>query len=141
LPAFLVGPLSIPARPSGHAAHWFSLREFVVVLIVVALIIILLAGPVAAGALREVASEAGKRAVPGTFFTGLGVFFIGIIVGVRIIDFIGLGLIGAVVLGVILDNYLGEIRRGRPARPARRRQPGPPWPSALDPGSSPWCWW
>jgi hypothetical protein len=108
LPGYLAGPLSAPASQSGHA--WFSLREFVVVLIVIAVIVILLAGPVAAGALFEALSGSWEKAVPGTFFTGLFVLFIGIIVGVRIIDYIGLGLIGAVVVGVIIDNYLAGIR-------------------------------
>jgi hypothetical protein len=110
LPGYLAGPLSIPASQSRHAAHWFSLREFVVVLIVIAVIVILLAGPVAAGALYEALSGSWEKAVPGTFFTGLFVLFIGIIVDVRIIDYIGLGLIGAVVIGVIIDNYLAGIR-------------------------------
>lgn len=109
MPGYLAGPLSIPAHQSRHP--WFSLRDFVVVLIIVAVIVILLGGPVVAGALYEVASKAGERAVPGTFFTGLGVLFAGIIVGIRIIDYIGLGLIAAVVLGVIIDNYLPLARR------------------------------
>jgi hypothetical protein len=46
------------------------------------------------------------------FFTGLGVLFIGIIVGVAIITFIGLGLIAAVILGWIIDNYLVPVAGG-----------------------------
>jgi hypothetical protein len=114
LPGQLAGTLSIPASQARHAASWFSLRDFVVVLIIVAVIIILLAGPVAAGALYEVLSRGAEKAMPGTFFTGLGVLFIGIIVGVEIIIFIGLGLVGAVILGWIIDNYLGWLCRWRP---------------------------
>jgi hypothetical protein len=105
LPGYLVGPLSIPAHQARHA--WFSLREFIVVLIIIAVIVILLGGPVVAGALYEALSRAGERAAPGAFFLGLGILFVGIIVGVRIIIFMGLGLIAAVVVGVIIDHYLG----------------------------------
>jgi hypothetical protein len=118
LPGYLAGTLSIPAHQSRHA--WFSLREFVVVLIVIVVIVVLLAGPVVAGALYEVLSRGAERAMPGTFFTGLGVLFVGIIVGVRLIDYIGLGLIAAVVVGFIIDNYLGPYARvtGVRSRPA-----------------------
>ena len=109
MPGQLAGTLSIPADQARHAASWFSLRNFVVILIIVAVIIILLAGPVAAGALYEVLSRGAERAMAGTFFTGLGVLFIGIIAGVEIIIFIGLGLVGAVILGWIIDNYLARI--------------------------------
>lgn len=117
MPGYLAGPLSIPAGQSRHA--WFSLRELIVVLIIVAVIVVLLGGPVVAGALYEALSKAGERAAPGTFFLGLGVLFVGIIVGVRIIDFIGLGLIGAVVIGVIIDNYLSALAP-RPGHAAPR---------------------
>jgi hypothetical protein len=112
LPGQLAGTLSMPASQARHAAPWFSLRTFVIILIVVAVIIILLAGPVVAGALYEAMSRGAERAMPGMFFTGLFVLFIGIIVGVAIITFIGLGLIGAVILGWIIDNYLSWICRG-----------------------------
>jgi hypothetical protein len=106
LPGQLAGTLSMPASQARHAAPWFSLRAFVIILIIIAVIIILLAGPVVAGALYEAMSRGAERAMPGMFFTGLFVLFIGIIVGVAIITFIGLGLIGAVILGWIIDNYL-----------------------------------
>ena len=109
MPGQLAGTLSIAASQARHAAPWFSLRTFVIILIVVAVIVILLAGPVLAGALYEALSRGAERAMPGTFFTGLGVLFVGIIVGVELIDFIGLGLIGAVILGWIIDNYLVPV--------------------------------
>jgi hypothetical protein len=109
LPGQLAGTLSIPADQSRHAASWFSLRNFVVILIIVAVIIILLAGPVVAGALYEILNRGAQRAMAGTFFTGLGVLFIGIIAGVEIIIFIGLGLVGAAILSWVIDNYLARI--------------------------------
>jgi hypothetical protein len=115
LPGQLAGTLSMPASQARHAAPWFSLRAFVIILIIIAVIIILLAGPVVAGALYEAMSRGAERAMPGMFFTGLGVLFVGIIVGVAIIDFIGLGLIGAVILAWIIDNYLSRIRHLNPA--------------------------
>jgi hypothetical protein len=111
LPGQLAGPRAAAASQAQHAAPWFSLRAFVIILIVVAVIIILLAGPVVAGALYEALSRGAERAMPGTFFAGLGVLFVGIIVGVAIITFIGLGLIAAVILGWIIDNYLVRVCR------------------------------
>ena len=109
MPGQLAGTLSIAASQARHAAPWFSLRAFVIILIVIAVIVILLAGPVVAGALYEALSRGAERAMPGMFFTGLGVLFVGIIVGVELIDFIGLGLIAAVILGWIIDNYLVPV--------------------------------
>ncbi|HTW03886.1 MAG TPA: hypothetical protein VMF87_26550 [Streptosporangiaceae bacterium] len=121
MPGQLAGPLSIAASQARHSAPWFSLRAFVIILIVIAVLVILLAGPVAAGALYEALSRGAERAMPGMFFTGLGVLFIGIIVGVAIITFIGLGLIAAVILGWIIDNYLIRITASAcPARPPYR---------------------
>jgi hypothetical protein len=124
----------MPASQARHAAPWFSLRAFVIILIIVAVIIILLAGPVVAGALYEAMSRGAERAMPGMFFTGLFVLFIGIIVGVVTITFIGLGLIAAVILGWIIDNYLSpDQARPRPdhglimlaAMPARKTVAAP----------------
>lgn len=111
----------MPVSQARHAPAWFSLRTFVIILIVVAVIIILLAGPVVAGALYEVLSRGAERAMAGTFFTGLGVLFVGIIASVELITFIGLGLIGAVILAWVIDNYLSRSLAPGPRLPRVRR--------------------
>jgi hypothetical protein len=110
LPGYLTGTFSIPGHQYRHAGAWFSGRQVVVALIVIAVIAGLLAGPILAEALLDIASKAVERAAPGTFVLGLAVLLTGLISGVRIIDIAGACLIGAVLLAVILDNYLPTRR-------------------------------
>jgi hypothetical protein len=106
LPGSLTATFSLPGHQSRHVAVTVSGRQVVVALIVVAVIVALLAGPVLAEALLDVASKAGERAAPGAFFLGLGVLLIGLVARVQILDIAGACLIGAVLLAVILHYYL-----------------------------------
>ncbi len=101
--------LSLVGHQPGHAP-WFSLRAFVLVLIVLAVIVILLVGPLLAGALYEMLCKGGERAAPGTFVVGLGVLVTGLVFGSKILIIAGAGLIGAIVIGFLLDNYLPSAR-------------------------------
>jgi hypothetical protein len=124
----LVGTLSTPGHQAGHTATSLTLREVIIGLIVIAVFAVLLYGPILAGALFDLFSKGVDRAAPGAFFTGLGVLFVGIISGVRDIEIAGAALIGAVVLGYIVENYLTWIRcnharLGSQHRVARPRMP------------------
>ncbi len=129
MPGYLAGLLSIPGHQYRHAAAWFSVGHVVVVLIVIAVIVGLLAGPVLAEALLDFLSAGFEKAAPGTFSLGLGILLTGLIAGVQILDIAGACLIGAVLLGVILDNYLPSIRGMNPGpswrRPAPEAMPAP----------------
>jgi hypothetical protein len=126
LPGSLTATFSLPGHQSRHVAVVVSGRQVVVALICVAVVVALLAGPVLAEALLDVASKAGEKAAPGAFFLGLGVLLIGLVARVQIMDIVGACLIGAVLLAVILHYYLmpaaylriraGEIRAGAIAR-------------------------
>jgi hypothetical protein len=106
LPGYIAGTISIPIHQSRHAAAWFSGRQLVVALIFIAAVIVLLAGPVIAGALFDFFSGAAEKAAPTAFFLGLGLLFAGLIFRARILDIAGACLIGLVLVGVVLDNYL-----------------------------------
>jgi len=118
--------LNLVGHQPGHAP-WFSLRAFVLVLIVLVVIVILLAGPLAAGALYEALCKGGEKAAPGTFVVGVGVGVTGLIFGNKILIIAGAGLIGAIVIGFLLDNYLPSARPARAFRAGLyQRAPRPP---------------
>ena len=54
--------------------------------------------------------KGGERAAPGTFVVGLGVLVTGLVFGSKILIIAGAGLIGAIVIGFLLDNYLPSAR-------------------------------
>ena len=51
-------------------------------------------------------SSAAEKAAPTAFFLGLGLLFAGLIFRARVLDIAGACLIGLVLIGVVLDNYL-----------------------------------
>lgn len=106
MPGYLARTLDVTGHQVGHAAAWFSVRQAVVALVFVAVFIGFLAGPILAEALFDFFSKGVERAAPGAFFLGLGVLLTGLASGVRALDIAGGCLIGAVVLAVIVDNYL-----------------------------------
>ena len=120
---YLAGALSVSGYLGRHAA-WFSVRQVVVALIFIAVLVALVAGPLLLDVIGNFFSNGVKKAAPGGFVLGLVVLLIGLASGVRFIIIAGAALVGAVVLGVIIDNYLtpvacrGESRRG----PAHARQ-------------------
>jgi hypothetical protein len=123
LTGYLAGALSVSGYLGRHAA-WFSVRQVVVALIFIAVLVALVAGPLLIDVIGNFFSNGVKKAAPGGFVLGLVVLLIGLASGVRFIIIAGAALVGAVVLGVIIDNYLtpvacrGESRRG----PAHARQ-------------------
>jgi hypothetical protein len=105
MPGFLAGTISdASAQHSRHIA--IPARLWLYVLLFVGFVIFLLVLPVIWGVVSEAASGAAEKAAPGTFFLGLGILFVGLVGGFKILDIVGASLVGLVVIGVIVDNYL-----------------------------------
>jgi hypothetical protein len=124
LTGYLARALSVSGYLGRHAA-WFSVRQVVVALIFIAVLVALVAGPLLLDVLGNFFSKGVEKATPGGFVLGLVVLLTGLASGVRVIIIVGAALLGAVVLGVIIDKYLtrlapaGHVLRGVP-----QRQPG-----------------
>jgi len=102
-----------------HATAWFSGRLVIAALIFIAVFVLLLVAPLIWEVMAEGASRGFEKAAPGTFFLGLGVLVVGLISGMNAIEITGGCLVGVVVLGVIVNNYLlravclyGPLQRG-----------------------------
>lgn len=80
-------------------------RQVLVVLAVMAVLIVLLWIPVLGDRLVDLLSRNAPKIAPRMFLLGLGILVIGLVVRVRVLDVVGGCLIGAIVLGLILDNY------------------------------------
>jgi hypothetical protein len=93
------------AQHSRHIA--IPAHLWLYVLLFIGFVIFLLVLPVIWGIVSEAASSAAEKAAPGTFFLGLGVLFVGLVTGIEILDIVGASLAGLVIVGVIVDNYLG----------------------------------
>src|SRR5262249_31421816 len=89
-----------------HAA-WFSVRQVVVALIIIAVLVALVVGPLLLEVIGNFFSKGVKKATPGGFALGLVVLLIGLASGVSFIIIAGAAVLRPVVLGVIIDNYLG----------------------------------
>jgi len=118
LTGYLAGTLSVTGYLGRHAA-WFSVRQVVVALILIAVLVALLVGPLLLEPLGDLFSKGVKKSAPGGFVLGLAVLLIGLASGVRFITIAGAAVLGAIVLGFIIDNYLTRGRDGgRGSRPA-----------------------
>jgi lysylphosphatidylglycerol synthetase-like protein (DUF2156 family) len=106
LPGYLAGTLSITGHQSRHAAARVTGREILIALIVIAAIVVLLVAPVLWGALFDGFTKGLDKAARPTFLVGLGVLVVGLLSGVQIIEIGGGALMAAIVLGVIVENYL-----------------------------------
>ncbi len=115
---FLAGTVSGIAGHHPHIAIRLSGGVVVVTLLFMALVIVLLAAPVIWQAVSESLGSAAEKAAPGTFFLGLGLLLTGLVAGARLLDIAGGSLVGLVILGVIVDNYLTAVRRAASARPS-----------------------
>jgi hypothetical protein len=101
--------LSLHARHLG--ASLLTGRNILVLLAVLAIVAALLIGPVLGERLFSAATDAGARAAPATFWTGLGLLLAGLVAGFVPLDVIGACLMGSVVAGWIMVNYLAGRRR------------------------------
>jgi hypothetical protein len=119
LPGYLAGASSITGHVSRHAAARITGREILVALIVVVIYILLLVIPVLYGAGFDSFSRGMSKAARPAFLFGLGVLVVGLVSGVRILDIAGGAIMAAVVVGVIVENYLMTGRcRARETAPA-----------------------
>jgi hypothetical protein len=115
MPGFLASTISeASAQQSRHVA--IPARLWLYVVLFIGFVIFLLVLPVIWGVVSEAASSAAEKAAPGTFFLGLGILFVGLVAGLEILDIVGASLAGLVIVGVIVDNYLGVARGGSDGR-------------------------
>jgi hypothetical protein len=61
--------------------------------------------PVLLDRFMEFLTKTGPKFGPKMFFVGVGALVAGLVLRFRALEFVGAGLIGALVLGVILANY------------------------------------
>jgi hypothetical protein len=106
LPGYLAGALSITGHVSRHVAARVTGREILIALIVVVIYVLLLVVPVLWGAGFDSFSRQVDKAARPTFLFGFGVLVVGLVSGLRILDIAGGAIMFAVVLGVIIENYL-----------------------------------
>jgi hypothetical protein len=115
LPGYLAGAPGITSRHSLHIAAWLSHHVVLVALIVLgvfAVFILLLVLPVLSSASYYAFSGGFRKSALGTFAAGFGVLIIGLATGVRIIEIAGGGVMAAVVVGIIVDQYLARQPAG-----------------------------
>jgi hypothetical protein len=109
---FLAGAISAASGPQArHFAFRVTGREVVIAVLFVVAVVVLLTIPVVWGIVAEATSGAAEKAAPATFFVGLGVLCTGLVAGAEIVAIIGGALVGLVVVGFIIDNYLGMACR------------------------------
>jgi hypothetical protein len=93
----------------GLAAALGSARFVLILLAVGAIFVCVLAAPVLSDRFLGFAAAQGAKVALPTLGIGLVILLVGLAIGVEIIDFIGAGLMGIVILGVIMDNYLSAL--------------------------------
>ena len=102
----LAGTMRLLREPARHAAVAFlSGHVVVLVLIVGAAIVVLLALPVLGDVISGSLEGPASRWSPLTFVIGLGLLILGLFAGVAVLDILGAGLMGAVVLGALMVHY------------------------------------
>ncbi|HEY2506859.1 MAG TPA: hypothetical protein VGI58_10110 [Streptosporangiaceae bacterium] len=103
--------------------------EIVIGVIVIVVFLSLVAAPVLGEIIGGVAGAGAHKAAPWVFFFGLGVLGIGIGFSVTILIIVGSSMVGSVLLGIIVMNYLTYARASQHlalalAAAARRRAKG-----------------
>ena len=94
--------MSTPGKPgpmtiSGHLAA--------LVLLVLGAALFFLIGPVIGQALMGAFTTQAAKFAPRLFLIGLGVLVTGLVIGVQVVAVVGGGLMGAVLLGALLEHY------------------------------------
>ena len=102
----LAGTMRFLREPSNHVAAAFLSGHLIVLLLIIGGIFIgLLALPVIGDFISGSIEGPATRWSPLTFAIGLGLLIIGLVAGVPVLDILGGGLMGAVVLGAIMVHY------------------------------------
>lgn len=124
MPGYLAGTPGITSRQSRHLAAWLSGHELIIALVIAGIMvafIILLALPVLSSMAFDSFSSGFNRAARGTFLFGFGILIVGLASGVRIIDILGGAVMAAVIVGIIVENYLARPSRSLLPDSARRQ--------------------
>jgi hypothetical protein len=109
LPGYVAGASRLSNGRSGRLGTWLSHHELLAALIVLAVLaafLIVLAIPVLYDVTFDAFSSGMDRAAKGVFLFGFGILIVGLASGIRIIDIIGGAVMAAVVVGIIVENYL-----------------------------------
>src|SRR5262249_61364418 len=103
----LSDPLPIAGHHRGYAAAGapFSGRQIVLALGVIAVVSVVLWIPVLYDQVMDFLSRNAPRYMPLTFAVGLALLVIGLVAGVRILSIVGASTIGALALGLLVENY------------------------------------
>jgi hypothetical protein len=110
--------------PGVHAAGLITARNVIIVLIIMVAFVLLLAIPVLYSYGFDAFSGGVRKASKGTFLAGLAVLIVGLISGVRIIDYAGGGVMAAVIIGIIIDQYLTGLLPRAAALACPDQRPG-----------------
>jgi hypothetical protein len=93
----------------GLAAALGSARLVLILIAAGVIFVCVLAAPVLNDRFLGFAAAQGAKIALPTLGIGLLILLIGLAIGVEVVDFVGAGLMGIVILGVILDNYLSAL--------------------------------
>ncbi len=104
---YLAGPAGdLGKHAKGLAAALGSARLVLILIAAGVIFVCVLAAPVLSDIFLGYAAAQGAKVAPAMFGVGLLILLVGLAIGVEVVDFVGAGLMGVVILGVILDNYL-----------------------------------
>jgi hypothetical protein len=107
LPPYIAGPVGPPGLLAGHLGSTLLSGRFVIVILACGLLLIcVLAVPVLTDVFLSFASAQGAKIARGTFLLGLCILLLGLVIQVELVEIVGGALMGVVILGVILENYL-----------------------------------
>jgi hypothetical protein len=98
-------PILGPHRGYAAAGALLSGRQIALALLIIAVVSVVLWIPVLYDQVMDFLSRNAPRYMPLTFAAGLALLVIGLVAGVRILDIIGASVIGALALGLLVENY------------------------------------
>lgn len=106
MPHYFAGSLGARGQLAGpFGGALLSGRTVILLLIAGVILVCVLAVPVLSDIFLSFASAQGAKVAKVTFLTGLCILLLGLVIRIGIVELIGGGLMGAVILGIILDNY------------------------------------
>ncbi|MDQ2875992.1 MAG: hypothetical protein M3Y33_14890 [Actinomycetota bacterium] len=102
----LAGTMGLPSEPARHAAVAFISGHLVALLLIGgAIVVVLLALPVLGDVIFGSIEGPMTKSAPAVFTVGLGTLILGLFAGAPILDIIGAGLMGLVLLGALMVHY------------------------------------
>jgi hypothetical protein len=107
LPLYLAGSVRASGLLAGRPGVSLLSGRFVIVILAVGLLFAcVLAVPVLTDVFLSFASAQGAKVARSAFLLGLCILLLGLAIQVEVVDIVGGALMGVVILGVILENYL-----------------------------------